>query len=219
MKGMYLATSLAAAAYSFVAAPPELTPVAPLTPAKWESRVVKPGLVVQRAEPASTWTTHSDGVALYTFEKGAYGVFALAPGQRVRVEVVGPAGDSRRVEFVGDSKDLPPEKDPLAERLKAAWGKEPSPSKEHAKLLAELYRQCANGPCKTAATGQELVDLARDTSKILLKDSPDALLQVRGVVSAELKAVLPELSAALTEEKREALSALFTRLSLVLEGF
>lgn len=201
------------------AAPPEVSPVPAPPAAAWtELRVPAGEVVVLSAAPASEWD--ADPVP-HTFEAGKYAVFLLQKGESRKVVVTGPdKGRTRLVLVAGDGPGpvppKPPPADPLADRLRAAFAADADAKKaEHAKDLAELYRQAATlaGKAELTTSG-ELLARVRAASSALV--GADALKAVRKEVAAELAALLPA-DAALTDEQRKAVADLFGRLAKILD--
>lgn len=200
---------------------PDVRPVPAPASAAWEEMRVPAGeLVVLSAAPASEWDADPTP---HTFESGKYAVFLLKPGETRRVVVTGPDKARRRLVLVaGEPGPVVPPKpaDPLAARLKAAYDADPAPAdkrKDHAKDLAELYRQAADLAGKAdVATSGDLLQRVRAASGMLV--GPDALKGVRAEVAKELAVILPA-DAALADDQRKAAAELFRKLAQVLDSF
>lgn len=109
--------------------------------------------------------------------------------------------------------------DPLAAKLKAAFGEDSTPlaqRREQAKDLAALYRQAAKLAVDPAVTTSgELLRKVREAAGTLV--GPDALKEVRRVAGMELAGILPT-DAALTAAQREQAEQVFKRLAEILDG-
>ena len=205
---------------------PAVTPVpAPSAPPWTEMRVASGEVVVLSAAPASEWDADPPP---FTFEGGKYAVFLLRRGESRKVTITGPDKSRTRLLLVaGDGPapkpPVPPDPkpaDPLRVRLKAAYDADAEPvaaRKEHAKDLAELYRQAAElaGKAEVATSG-DLLARVRAASGTLV--GPDALKGVRTEVARELGVVLPT-DAALSDEQRKSVAELFKKLAAILDGF
>lgn len=204
-----------------MADPPKVTRVPSADAAKWSEVQADPGRILRlQAEPASKWLLLDDaGADLLSCDGGKFADFAAAVPGRYKLVVTGPDGSaSRVVVVVGDAPPPVPPKpgDPLEARIKAAFDADASPKKsEHAKDLAELYRQAATMSARPdVATAGDLLARVRDASASLV--GADALRAVRTEAAKELAALLPA-DAALSDGQRKAAAELFGRLAAILD--
>lgn len=208
---------------------PTVTAVPAAAPVNWvEFRAAAGRQLVLSAEEAATWTSADDGCDLTPDSTGTRAVFTAPAAGPYRVLCTTKAGTTHCLIRVGDGPPdpgpIPPPKpaDPLRAKLLAAYGAEAAADKaERVRDLAELYRQAARF-AGTAATAAELRGLIRDASALMFaedKAAPPVILKgVRGVVGAELAALLPA-DAPLTPDQRAAAAALFRRLAETLDTF
>lgn len=114
----------------------------------------------------------------------------------------------------------PPPADPLSAAVSAAYSKETAPTKrDHALLMAALYRQAAAGPVKDQSlkTVGDLFNVLKTAAGNLIP--ADALPLVRAAIAAELAKVLPTSAAALLGDvERAAAAAAFLKIAAVLGG-
>jgi len=221
-----LALVLTAGAFS---APPEVVPVPQPDPVKWqELKVAANAIVVLSAQPASEWDV-ATGPQPYTFESGRYAAFLLPEGGTLRVTITGPDKTKTRLLLTAGASPPPdPVNDPLAEKIKAELELDKTPAARKAKQvldLAAVYKQIAK-TCQdpTITTANQLMATARQSAAEMVDNDPAlpkgtrVLAGVRdNVVSKEVALIFPK-NDVLTQQQRDAATALFTRLALILEA-
>lgn len=226
MRSLILLLLLGGSAF---AAAPDVHPVPAPDESKWSEMKAATGrLLVLSAEPASRWLLVDDesGAELRVFDAGKHAVFAAPTTGRFKVIVTGPDGAASKIVIVVGAAPTPPKPippdptDPLKARIKAAIEADaanPTAKAKAVKDLALLYDQLAKKVCpdESIATAGELLERARETAKLLI--GADSLLGVRKVVAEEL-AVILTADVALTQEQRDSVAALFTKLAAILEG-
>jgi hypothetical protein len=171
------------------------------------------------------WVAVDDGCDLVPAPDAKQATFSAPHSGRYRLVCVTADGPVLCAIEVGDG---PPDPrpgpgpvpvDPLAAKLRAAFFSDPEPMaarREHARDLAELYRQAAALAVKPElVTSADLLSRIKAASATLV--GADTLKEVRRVVAIELAAVLA-VDAPLTAEQRKLVAALFDRMATVLES-
>lgn len=187
-------------------------------PAKW--------VLIDRTPGVSGITPADDGKsAVFAANRdGAYKLVVFCDGcePMLTLVAVGDAPGPNPPNPPGPGPGPQP-KDPLREKLTAAFPASPTPAdRESAKKLASLYRLAAKLPEKRAGDGYAVTtvgQLAEQVRAAAADLTDDGLPAVRQVVAAELAALLGTEDADLTPARRKAAAALFADLAVILDSF